>query len=124
MSERFDIDAEVARLMTQVQEQQDQIVGVQQELIATQIVGSVERGAITVTMNGGGRFTAVTIEPDAVRQFHAQDLGTLVLQAIMDAMRQLADLTRERYGPLMEDPSALDDAITYYAPPDQPPYPR
>ncbi|MGF1662248.1 MAG: hypothetical protein ACFCVG_07210 [Kineosporiaceae bacterium] len=37
-----------------------------------------------------------------------------MFEAITDAMRQLADLTRERFGPFMEDPSLLDEAITYY----------
>jgi DNA-binding protein YbaB len=116
----FDIDPEreVARLMAEAQKQQEQLQGVQQELLRAEIVGSAERGAVTVTMTGGGRFTDVNFDRDALRQFDPHLLGTVVLEAIHDAMGQLAQLTKEKFAPLMSDPSALDSAVTYWKPGD------
>ncbi|MGF1647322.1 MAG: YbaB/EbfC family nucleoid-associated protein [Kineosporiaceae bacterium] len=115
MNDGVDVEREVERMMAEVRESQERFAAVQQEISATEIVGSAERGAVTVRMNGGGRFTGVTIAADAVRHFPANVLGDVILEAITDAMRQLADLTRDRYSPFLEDPSVLDDAVTYYA---------
>jgi nucleoid-associated protein EbfC len=113
-----DAEREVQKLMTQLDRQRKQIETTQQEILATEITGSAERGMVTVTMNGGGRFTGVTVERDAVRKFEPHLLGPVVLDAIHDAMRQLAELTRERFSPLVPDPSVLDDAVTYWKPGD------
>jgi nucleoid-associated protein EbfC len=126
MNEGLDVEGEVERLMADVRDQQRHIETVQKEIAATQIKGMAERGLVTVSMNGGGRFTDVTVEPDALRQFDAHLLGQVVLEAIHDGMRQLAALNRERFGPLMDDPEALDAAMTYWSPEDSPntPQPR
>ncbi|MGL5849161.1 MAG: YbaB/EbfC family nucleoid-associated protein [Phycicoccus sp.] len=118
MNDYPDVDREVQKMMAELKENQDRFTQTQREIEATEIVGSAERGAVTVTMNGGGRFTQVNIEDDAVRRFPAHMLGGIVLEAITDAMRQLAGLTKERFAPFMEDPSILDDAVTYYREPD------
>jgi DNA-binding protein YbaB len=115
VNEEIDVEREVERMMADVRESQERFAALQQEIAATELVGSAERGAVTVTMSGGGRFTRVTIADDATRQFPAHLLGDVVLEAITDAMRQLAELTRDRYSPFLEDPSVLDDAVTYYA---------
>lgn len=119
MTADVDVDREMKRLTAEVQESQRRLAEVRDDLMAAEIVGSAERGMVTVTMTGGGRFTAVTIEDDAVRSFQPRELGGVVLAAINDAMRQHAELTREKFGPLMEDPSLLDDALTYYEPGDE-----
>lgn len=118
MTADIDVDREMKRLTAEVQESQRRLAEVREDLMATEIVGSAERGAVTVTMTGGGRFTAVTVEDDAVRAFRPRELGGVVLAAINDAMRQHAALTREKFGPLMDDPALLDDALTYYRPGD------
>lgn len=118
MTDKMDIDREVERLMADVRENRRRLEDVQRGLLATELVGSAERGLVTATMTGGGRFTAVTIEDDAVRQFQPTILGEVVLAAITDAMRQHAALTRERFGPYLEDPAVLDDALAYYEPED------
>jgi DNA-binding protein YbaB len=115
VSEEFDVEREVDRMMAEVRESQERFAAVQQEIAATELVGSAARGAVTVTMNGGGRFTSVTIAADAVRRIPAHVLGEVVLEAITDVMRQLAELTRDRYSPFLEDPSLLDHAVTYYS---------
>ncbi|MGL5857230.1 MAG: YbaB/EbfC family nucleoid-associated protein [Angustibacter sp.] len=115
-----DIDREVAKVMEQVREQNELVEAAQQDLLATEIVGSAERGIVTVRMNGGGRFTGVTIEPYAVQQYRPDRLGPLVLEAIQDAMRQLAQLTQEKFGPLVDDPQMISDAVTYWTPEDSP----
>jgi len=120
----LDVDREVQRVVAQALEQQKQLEGVQKSLLATQIIGSAERGLVTVTMSGGGRFTAVDIDRDALRRFEPHLLGQVVLEAIHDAMGQLAKLTREKFGPLMSDPSALDEATTYWKPEDTHPSQR
>jgi nucleoid-associated protein EbfC len=119
MTESIDTEREIARLMAEMQENQRRLEDVRSQLLAAEIVGSAERGLVTVTMTGGGRITAVEIDQDAPRAFPPPALGEVVLAAITDAMRQHAELTRERFGPLMDDPSMLDDALTYYKPDDR-----
>ncbi len=116
MSEYPEVDREVEKLMAGVREDQERFTVMQAEIQATEIVGTAERGAVAVTINGGGLFTGVEIADDVVRQVPAHALGGVVLEAITDAMRQLAELTRERFGPFMDDPSIIDDAVTYYRP--------
>ncbi len=120
MNESVDVDREVQRLMAEVREQQVQLEAAQATMQATQIIGSAERGLVEVVLHGGGRISSVIIHPDAMRQFDAHTLGNVVLEAIHDAMGQLVDLTRDTFAPLMPDPSALDDAFTYWDPSDQP----
>lgn len=119
MTAGMDVDREMKRLMAEVEENQRRLAEVRDDLVATEIVGSAERGMVTVTMTGAGRFTSVTVEDDAVRTFRTSELGGVVLAAIDDALRQHAELTREKFGPLMEDPSVLDDALSYYKPEDE-----
>ena len=118
MIEDINVDREVEKVMAEVRENQERFAAMQHEIAGTELVGSAERGAVTVTMNGGGRFVRVSIGDDAVRQFPAHLLGDVVLEAVNDAMRQLAELTKERFAPFLEDPSILDEATTYYAPED------
>lgn len=117
----LDIDSEIERALESARAKQRQVEAAQKAVLATTITGTAERGLVTVTMSGGGRFTGVTIDRDAVRRFEPHVLSDVVLDAIHDAMGQLAKLTRERFGPLISDPAALERATTYWKPEDSGP---
>ncbi|MGL5824548.1 MAG: YbaB/EbfC family nucleoid-associated protein [Nocardioides sp.] len=119
MSFEDDPEGEVARLMAEAKQQQDELAKVRDSVLATELVGSAERGAVTVKMSGGGRFTSVTIEPDAVRRFDSHVLGEVVLEAIHDAMGKLADLSKEKFGPFLGDPGIIEETVTYWKPEDR-----
>lgn len=116
MSGYDDIDLEVERVLEDLRTQQHRLEETQAELRATTVVGSAERGLVTVVVDGGGCITTVTIDPDAVRAFDADQLGRVVLAAIHDGMGQLVDLTKEKFAPFVGDAATLDNAFTYWNP--------
>lgn len=76
-------------LMEQAQRMQEQLAAAQQQLADATVEGSVAGGAVTVTVNGTGELTGVTIKPEAVDTDALDDtladLGDLVVAAYRDA---------------------------------------
>jgi DNA-binding protein YbaB len=120
MEMETNIEREVEKLLADVESQRIAIEQAQTELYGTEITGTADRGTITVRMNGGGRFLGVDIHQDAIKRFRSDELGPMVLEAIRDAMGQLAAMTKERFSPFIDDPEALEGAVTYWLPEDAP----
>lgn len=108
------LNDDIDHLLREAREQQARIEAAQREIQNTEIVASVERGLVSVVVEGGGRISEIAIDPEAMRVFDADTLGEVVLAAIHDAMGQLVALTKEKMGPLMSDPSVLEDSFTYW----------
>ncbi|WP_433304604.1 YbaB/EbfC family nucleoid-associated protein [Actinoplanes sp. CA-030573] len=94
----MDLDAELEQALADLERNQERIERIQAELNALTLKGSADRGAVTVTVTGDGRFTAVDLHPSVFREHDAYSLGDTVLAAINDAMAQLAAETRQRFG--------------------------
>lgn len=87
-------------LMQQAAQMQAQLMAAQQELAEAEVVGSAGGGLVEVTMSGSGEITAVRIEPKAVDPEDLESLQDLVVAAVRDASRQVAELTSTTMGPL------------------------
>jgi len=87
-------------LMQQAAQMQAQLMAAQEELADTEVTGSAGGGLVRVTMTGSGELTAVTIDPKAVDSEDVESLQDLVVAAVRDASRQVAELASQTMGPL------------------------
>jgi len=87
-------------LMQQAAQMQSQLMAAQQELAETQVTGSAGGGLVRVTMTGSGEITDVTIDPKAIDPDDFESLQDLIVAAVRDASRQVAELASHAMGPL------------------------
>jgi nucleoid-associated protein EbfC len=91
---------DMAQLLQQAQQLQQQLVAAQEELGHTEVTGSAGGGLVTATMTGRGELTAVTIAPAAVDPDDLETLQDLVVAAVRDAKRAADELASTTMGPL------------------------
>jgi hypothetical protein len=91
---------DMAQLLQQAAQMQQDLAAAQEELAETEVAGSAGGGLVTARMSGTGELLAVTIAPAAVDPDDLETLQDLVVAAVRDASRAAADLTAERMGPL------------------------
>jgi hypothetical protein len=113
-----DVEQELEQALAELRDRQDRIAGIQDELGGMELTGYADRGAVTVTMSGAGRFTDVQVDPAALRGYDAHELGRAVLAAIHDVVGNLAEETRKRFAEVApDDLDALDAATSAWRPP-------
>ena len=96
------IDAMVRR----IQADTERVMRLRSSLETMEIIGSADRGAVTVRLLGTGRFTAIDIDPDALRSTDAQALGALVLTAVNDGLARLHERSRAMFAPQVTEAGA------------------
>lgn len=87
-------------LMQQAAQMQAQMMAAQQELAAAEVTGAAGGGLVKVTMTGSGELTAVAIDPKAVDPEDIESLQDLIVAAVRDGSRQVAELASDAMGPL------------------------
>lgn len=98
----FDMSADVAEIMERIQEQQDAVERVQRDVEIMRVDGYSRSNEVTATIQGSGRFTEISIDPDTIRRYDPYDLGSIVLEAVNDAMARLSEATAALYAPVLE----------------------
>lgn len=93
-------DNPMAGLLAQAQQMQSALLAAQQEIAATEVTGSAGNGLVTVTGNGSGDITGVTISPDVVDPSDIETLQDLLVGALGDLAAQRDRLAEEKLGPL------------------------
>ncbi|MEV0081719.1 YbaB/EbfC family nucleoid-associated protein [Saccharopolyspora sp. NPDC050642] len=93
---------ELAELMRRLQDQQAEIDRARQDVDATLVSGCSRDNEVTVTVRGTGRFTEVSIDPDALRRYDARDIGAIVVEAANDALDRLAQHAAQRLAPALD----------------------
>ena len=93
-------EPDLAQLLQQAQQMQQQLVAAQEELARTEVTGTAGGGLVTATMTGSGELTALTITPAAVDPDDLETLQDLVVAAVRDAKRAADDLAADTMGPL------------------------
>jgi DNA-binding YbaB/EbfC family protein len=91
---------DMAQLLQQAQQMQQQLVAAQEELAETEVTGSAGGNLVTATVTGTGELTALTIAPAAVDPDDIETLQDLVVAAVRDAKRAADELAAQRMGPL------------------------
>ncbi len=82
-------------LMKQAQQMQEQLKKAQEELKASEFVGSAGGGMVKVTVSGAKEVLAVSINPQAVDTDDLEMLEDLVTAAVNDALGKAAEKERE-----------------------------
>ncbi len=90
------------QLMKQAQKMQQQMLAAQEQLASAEVTGTAGGGLVTARMNGAGDVLALSIDPKAVDPDDVESLEDLVLAALRDAGRAVAELTATTVGPLTE----------------------
>ena len=82
-------------LMKQAQQMQEQLKKAQEELKASEFVGSGGGGMVKVTVSGAKEVLAVSINPQAIDPDDIEMLEDLVTAAVNDALNKAAEKERE-----------------------------
>ena len=82
-------------LMKQAQQMQEQLKKAQEELKASEFVGSSGGGMVKVTVSGAKEVLAVSINPQAIDPDDIEMLEDLVTAAVNDALNKAAEKERE-----------------------------
>jgi DNA-binding protein YbaB len=99
---------DVAGLLDRVRKQTDQVQRIQRSVEAMRITGSSRNNEVTVTVQGNGRFTEVSIDPETMRRYNARDLGDIVLEAVNDGLHKLAEASSARFAPVIEAAARIE----------------
>lgn len=90
----------MAGLLAQAQEMQTRLLAAQQEIAATTVTGTAGNGLVTVSGNGTGDVTSVSISPEAVDPSDVETLQDLLVGALADLAQRRDALAAEKMGPL------------------------
>jgi DNA-binding YbaB/EbfC family protein len=77
--------------MRELQKMQQKMMKMQEELEASEFVGTAGGGAVTITMSGKFEITAVKIDPEAFNAEDIADLEVMVLAAARDAFNRATE---------------------------------
>jgi DNA-binding YbaB/EbfC family protein len=77
--------------MREVQKMQQRLMKMQEELEASQFVGTAGGGAVTITMSGKFEISAVKIDPEAFNAEEIAELEVMVLAAARDAFAKATE---------------------------------
>lgn len=90
----------MAGLLAQAQKMQEQLLTAQNEIAATELTGTAGGGLVTVTGNGTGEVSGVTIDPKVVDADDVETLQDLIVGALADLATKRDALTSQTMGPL------------------------
>jgi nucleoid-associated protein EbfC len=93
---------DVAELMERVRQQQEEAEQIQRGVEAMEVTGRSQDGKVQVTMRGNGEVTTVTIDPDALHQYNAEEFGDIVMEAVNNTLRDVAEASSARFRPFIE----------------------
>jgi DNA-binding YbaB/EbfC family protein len=91
---------DMAALMAQAAQMQQQLMQAQQQLADTQVRGTAGGGLVTATVTGAGELVGLVIDPSAIDPSDAEALADLVLAAVRDGNRAASELQQQAMGPL------------------------
>ena len=98
----MDLETDVQGLLDQVRAQQEQVQRIQRGVETLEVKGYSRGNEVTVSLRGSGQFTDINIDPESMRRYNARDLGDMVLEAVNDGLRKLAEATSARFAPVIE----------------------
>jgi nucleoid-associated protein EbfC len=96
----------VDEFLAQAEEQQRRVLEAQHALERMEITGRSRNNVVLAKLRGSGQLVEVTIDPRQMPRYDAKALGGLVVEAVNDAMRHLADASREAFAPFLAEAEA------------------
>ena len=91
--------------LAQAQQVQQQLQEAQKKIAAAEVTGRAGGGLVTITLSGGGKVTAVGIDPSVVNPGDVETLQDLIVGAFEDATREMAEMVKLHLGPLAQQHS-------------------
>ena len=88
----------IQELMKQAQQMQERM---QKQLAETQVEATAGGGMVTVVMNGAKQIMKLTIDPEVVSKEDVDMLQDLIVAAVNDAQRKVAETVTNQMGGLM-----------------------
>lgn len=88
------------KLMKQAQQMQAKMAKMQEELEAKTVEASAGGGVVKVVVNGKQELLDIKIDPDAVDPEDVEMLEDLILAAVNEGMRKVADMVNEEMAKL------------------------
>jgi nucleoid-associated protein EbfC len=82
---------DLAQLMAQAQQMQDDMAAAQQSLALARVTGSAGGGLVTATVNGEGKLQSLDLDPSVVDPQDTETLADLIVAAVRDAEREAAE---------------------------------
>ena len=89
-------------VLAQAQKMQAQLEQVQQEILASSVVGEAGNGLVKATMDGSGQVSDISIDPSVVDPDDVDGLQDLILGALQNAHQKIADLAKEKMAPFSD----------------------
>ena len=94
-------------MMGQIRKMQEQMEVVQAQLAVETVTASAGGGAVKVSMTGDQKCTAVSIDPELLKDADAEMLQDLILSAVNLSLDDSRKLQADRMGPLTGGLSGL-----------------
>ncbi|MDJ0395400.1 YbaB/EbfC family nucleoid-associated protein [Rhodococcus sp. G-MC3] len=91
---------DIASIMQQAQQMQQQLMAAQAEIAAAEVTGQAGGGLVTATVTGTGEVTGLVIDPKVVDPEDVETLQDLIIGAIADASKAAQAIASEKLGPL------------------------
>jgi nucleoid-associated protein EbfC len=98
---------DVNKMLQQVQQMQADMAKAQEELAQETVEASVGGGMVTVTANGAGEITGISIKPEAIDPDDPETLEDLVLAGVNQAIKNAQELMQSKLGGAMGDLGGL-----------------
>jgi DNA-binding protein YbaB len=103
----FDQEFDPDHVLVDLFRQQEEIQGIQRDLVATVVIGRSFEGLVAVRTRGTGEVLGVDIHPRALR-YQAHVVGEMVTEAFRDARARSTALSREKFSRVLPDDAVLD----------------
>ena len=100
--ESIDFSTNVNALMERIRDQQADIERIQRELEVMEVVGASRDDEVRVTVRGNGQVVGVDIDDAALRENDAYELGQLVMEAVNDGLRRVAEAGSAKFKPMID----------------------
>jgi nucleoid-associated protein EbfC len=92
---------EMEQFLAKAEDQQRLILEAQRSLERMEITGRSRNNVVTAKLLGSGQLTEIVFDPRQLPRYDARALGGLAVEAVNDAMRRLAEASREAFAPFM-----------------------
>jgi DNA-binding YbaB/EbfC family protein len=95
-------------LLNQVRRQTEEVQRIQRSIEAMEVKGHSRGNEVTATLRGDGRFSAIDIDPEAIRRYDARNLGEIVQEAVNNGLQKLAEASNAKFAPVIESARSLE----------------
>ncbi|MGB3168270.1 MAG: YbaB/EbfC family nucleoid-associated protein [Rhodococcus sp. (in: high G+C Gram-positive bacteria)] len=95
-----DQQPDMASIMAQAQQMQQQLMAAQAEIADTEVTGQAGGGLVSATVRGTGELVGLSIDPKVVDPDDVETLQDLIIGAVADASKSASALAAEKLGPL------------------------